>query len=512
MRKPEVSRATIIKNGIANIARGSTAALVAIVLAPFLTRMMSTDAYGAWALILQMSAYTAYLDFGIQTAVGRFVAYATEREDDGYRDEIVSTSTALLAGSMVLALLLIAVLAWQLPRWFHQMPFGLYGQARIALLLVGSSLAIGLPASVFNGIFIGLQRNEVPAVIIGASRILSAALLVVTVRYGGTLAHMALVVSGINMLAYAVQYSIYRHLAPGIRVGPAFLSARAGREIFGYCFSLSIWSFATLLVIGLDTTIVGIFDFPAVAYYAVAASLIAFILGLQNAIFQALIPAAAILDARNNTSELGRMLVSTTRYGLFILLASAVPLTLGARPILTFWVGHEYAVHTALILRVLVLANVIRLSAVPYAMLLIGTGQQRLVTVSPLIEGFSNLIVSVIAGALMGAVGVAVGTVVGSAVGIACNLVYNMPRSVTIAVSRFTYLKDGVFRPLACVMPFAVLLACERRLPFLPLGPAYSFAAASMMSVWLIWCVGLLSPERARLLSLMRLRRTSACG
>src|SRR5207248_6458257 len=99
------------------------------------------------------------------------------------------------------------------------------------------------------------------------------------------------------------------------------------------------------------------------------------------------------------------------------------------------------------------LANIIRLSAVPYAMLLIGTGQQRLVTISPVVEGVSNLIVSVIAGYLLGAVGVAIGTLVGSTIGVLCNLVYNMPRSIAIAVDRLTYLRDGLLRPTICALP-----------------------------------------------------------
>ena len=37
---------------------------------------MSADSYGAWSLVLQLSAYVGYFDFGIQTAVGRFVAHA----------------------------------------------------------------------------------------------------------------------------------------------------------------------------------------------------------------------------------------------------------------------------------------------------------------------------------------------------------------------------------------------------------------------------------------------------
>src|SRR5450432_1532076 len=94
---------TLCKNSLANVGRGSVAALVAIAIAPFLTRKMSVEAYGAWALILQIGAYATYLDFGIQTAVGRFVAYTTERGDLRTRNEIVSTSLAALSAAMLIA-------------------------------------------------------------------------------------------------------------------------------------------------------------------------------------------------------------------------------------------------------------------------------------------------------------------------------------------------------------------------------------------------------------------------
>ena len=86
-------KATLLKNAVVNVVRGGAAAIVAIVLPPFLTRLMSPDSFGVWSLVLQLSAYIGYLDFGIQTAVGRFVAHANEKGDAGHRDRIVSTWT-----------------------------------------------------------------------------------------------------------------------------------------------------------------------------------------------------------------------------------------------------------------------------------------------------------------------------------------------------------------------------------------------------------------------------------
>src|SRR5258708_5955091 len=200
----------LIKNAAANIIRGGAAAFVALALPPFLTRLMPADSYGAWSLVLQISAYVGYLDFGIQTAVGRFVAHANARSDPQHRDSIISTALAVLGATGILAIVGSVPVAASLPLIFRQMPPMFVGEARLALLLVASSLAVGLPASVFNGIFIGLQRNEIPAAIIGGSRILSAVTLVFVVRHGGDLIQMGAAVAGVNLASYILQYLMYR--------------------------------------------------------------------------------------------------------------------------------------------------------------------------------------------------------------------------------------------------------------------------------------------------------------
>ena len=155
-------RRTIVKNASSNLVRLVGSGIVALLLSPFLVRMLPKDTYGAWAVLLQMTLYVGYLDFGIQTAVARFVAHTHELDDHERRDGIVSTAFAMLTLAAVLGCILVAVLAWQLPAIFPQMPATLFRPAQIALLLMGGSLALGLPAAVISSLFIGLQRNEIP--------------------------------------------------------------------------------------------------------------------------------------------------------------------------------------------------------------------------------------------------------------------------------------------------------------------------------------------------------------
>jgi O-antigen/teichoic acid export membrane protein len=491
-----------LKNAVANVIRGGAAALVAIVLPPFLTRLMSLGAFNAWTLVLQLSAWVGYLDFGVQTAVGRFVAYANESGDSEQRDRIASTSLAALSAAAILAITGAVLAAFLLPQIFRQMPSALVPEARVALLLVASSLAIGLPASVFNGIFIGQQRNEVPAAIIAGSRTLGAVLQILVVERGGNLPWMGLAVAAVNLSSYLVQYLMYRRLAPTVRLSKRLVSAKAGVELFDYCLSLSVWSFAMLLVTGLDVVLVGYFQFEELAPYAVAATLITFLAGLQDAIFKALISPTAVLHANGNSSDLGRVVITATRYGTFLLLLTGLPLVFGAKSILTLWLGSAYAVRGAHILQLLVVANMIRYSATPYIITLIGAGQQHLVTVTPVLEGVSNLLASLVAGRMFGATGVALGTLFGAVVGISGNFFYNMPRTAGIAFRISDYLRDGLLRPAICALPLTAYMGVVQLADMSPTVTRYLWLVCALVATgFLTWSWGLVSSERERLRS-----------
>src|SRR5215467_2776597 len=155
----------VVKNASANLLRLVGSGIVALLLPPLLVRMLSPETYGAWALLLQLTLYVTYLDLGIQTAVSRFIAHAHELNDSEECDRTVSTAFAMLLLAAVLGIVLTIALSWKLSDVFHGMPHELYRPARIALVLMGCSLAIGLPVSVISSLFMGIQRNEIPAAI-----------------------------------------------------------------------------------------------------------------------------------------------------------------------------------------------------------------------------------------------------------------------------------------------------------------------------------------------------------
>ena len=446
------------KNAVANLGRGSAAAILALLLPPVLVRHMTPAAYGVWILVLQTAAYVSYLSFGLETAIGRYVAFSNEKKDVRQRDSVFSTAFFGLCCAALLSLVCLAVVAFATPKVFPSVPGYLVPQMRLSLLIVGFVMALGLPASAWNGVFVGIERYEIPALTVGGSRLVSALGLIAAALAGYSLVVLASILAVANLLSYISQYLFLRRVASDIHFQPFLISRSTARELYGYCFGLTVMSFAMLLVTGFDLLLVGRFQFSVVIPYSVAASLITFVSGLLYAVIGVMMPHAASLHAREKAVEMGQLVISSTRLSVLLLLLTGTPLLIYAAPILRLWIGSQYVTSGAPLLSILVVANVIRLIGAPYSIILIAAGQQNFIKISPLAEGASNFVASVVMGMLFGGVGVAFGTLVGALVGMGAHLRYSMPRTKrAIELSRREFLISGVLPPLLCTSPLMVI-------------------------------------------------------
>jgi O-antigen/teichoic acid export membrane protein len=443
-----------MKNAAANLARGGAIAAFSLLLPPFLVRHMAPAAYAVWVLVLQVAAYIGYFDFGLQTAIGRYIAFSEERKDAALRDSIFSTAISGLQIAAGLSCVLLLLLAFGVPYFFPAVPPSFVQTMRWTMLIVGFSFAAGLPASACNGVFVGLQRNEISAATTGGAKLLSAAGIVLAVLAGRSLIVMALIVAAANMLAYVAQYAAMRKIAPQLQFRRSAVQRSAARELFDYCFALTVMSFAMLLITGFDLLLVGRFQFAAVIPYSIAATFVPIIAGSLFAVLNAMMPHAARLHAQGAVADLGRLVISSTRISVLLLVVTGLPAIIYAGPILKLWIGQAFVSQGRLILIVLLIANIVRLVGAAYAIVLIAAGQQNLIKVSPLAEGVSNLAASIVLGAAMGAIGVALGTLIGAVVGLAAHLFYSMPRTKPeIGFARRDYLWSGVLLPVVCTSP-----------------------------------------------------------
>ena len=487
----------ILKNASANLLRLAVSGLLALLLPPLLVRRLSTPTYGTWMLLVQLAGYVAFLEFGLQVVIARFVAHAEELKDRERRDGIVSTAFVLLTGAACLGVCLAGILAWKLPRMFPAMPVGLHKTSRTALFLMGTTFAITLPFSAIHAVFMGQQRNQIAAVIMVITKLTMAILVV-----GSVVAHFGIATMGgsvavSNLVSVAVSYFAWRIWASDVRIRVHLAAESYARQIFRYCIGLGVWYLAMILISGVDLIIVGMFDYSETAYYATAVTLTSVVVLAQNAICSALLPASAALSAREDAGRLGSLLVSSTRYATLALLFMAIILVLGGRAILGVWVGHDFAVRSTPIMQMLIAANVVRLAMLPYSTLLLGVGVQGKVLLAPIAESITNLISSIIGASICGAMGVALGTLIGAFVGITLYFTYHMPRNTAIAADRLILIKEGLLRPFICALPFLGLILFREIAPKMFFGTLLLWSCiAAVGAPLLLWSVGLRTSDK----------------
>lgn len=461
---------TVVKNALANTVRGGATAIVALVLPHFLTHTLDTDRFAAWALMLQIAAYANYLDFGLQTSLARYLAQAIERQEHERRDGLVSTAVALLLAAAPVALLVIGLVLFFLPRLAPSLPSSMMGEFRLAVTILGGSTALLLPFSAFSGVLIGIHKNEYTAMAVGGSRILGAVAVLIAVRYTHSLVWLAMCVAASNLLGGIAQVLFVRLLLPNLDLGWRRVDRAVGKSLAGFSAGLTVWSLSGLLVSGLDLTILGYFRFDSVGYYAIGASLVTFIAGLNGAMSSAMMTPLAALHAGAATDRIKEITLRSSRIGTYANLLFTVVIFLAGHQLLRLWVGLAYANEARPILDILMVATTVRLVCGPYAAMLVATGQQRQGIAQGVVEGVANLVSSIVLGYKLGAVGVALGTLVGAVCGIMWTCVFTLHRADEFPLPRRAFITESIARPLGATLPLLAFVAWSARHPLTPIS------------------------------------------
>jgi O-antigen/teichoic acid export membrane protein len=451
-------RFTIAKNAFVNVMRGGASAVVAVVLPHFLTRSLGADRFAGWALMLQVAAYANYLDFGLQTAVARFLAASIELRDYERCNQVLSTAVAILTIGGGIAAFGLAFTALQLPNLFRSVPHSLAGEVSTGIVILAASSAISLPLSAYSGVLIGLQRNEFPAIIIALSRVLGAVAVLMTAHWTASLVWLSFWIAGFNLLASLVQYGTVKKLLPSLRFSIASINRTMTSELVRYCATLSVWSFSMLLISGLDVTIVGLFDFHAVGAYSIAATLIMFFTGLVSAGYSAMLAPIAVLQARHDYACISRLIIKTTCLNTYFSVAVIALTFLFGDKLVRAWVGTGYLPSTLPVLKILLIAQAIRLVGSAYGTALVGLGLQRHGIMPAIVEGVINLTLSILGMAVIGPIGVAGATLIAAVIAVSMVVVSILPRIGEIRISRSRFLGSGVLAPMVAALPLCIWL------------------------------------------------------
>ena len=344
------------RNILWNLASFVWLTLLLIVVTPYLVHRMGLQVFGLWAIITASNVYLTAMDFGMGNALIRFLAAENERGDrDALQKYLRSGATLqmIMGGAAAVALW---VLAGPLARRWLQVPPGLVEETVVSIRLSCFSVFFGFLGLGYAAVPSALHRFDLLAM--RSMLLLSGQylLVVLAVHLGGGLREVvAVYVAGTaGILVYLVL--VARMLLPEVNVLPGWDRRSVGALLrFGRMkFPAQI---AVTLIQQLDRIVVGVLlPVAQVSFYAIPVRVSQRVGQVAETIASPIYPAVAShmvggrKDALRQEYGYGSRIIAMTAGGALAILGGL------AGPILTVWMGPEFAQAGTWTFRILLLA------------------------------------------------------------------------------------------------------------------------------------------------------------
>jgi O-antigen/teichoic acid export membrane protein len=438
----------IARNAASSYGIRALRALSVLAITPYLFRRLGLDGFGTWSVMFTLTTIFALLEYGFATGVTKLVAESRGSGRSKDLQRTLGAAVVIMGGLGVLAAAIsagIGVLGSGLAAGDEEEGF------RVGMFVLGAALLIRFPLVAYGAGLMGYQRfdlyNAAEAVtIVGFTGGAVAAVESGTGVLGLAIAWAgALVAGGLTYLLLLFRADRSLSLRPR-------LGTRAERGKIERFASLTLLA-DSMVFIGqrMDTLVIAaIRSAAAAAPFAAANKLTSGLQGLTFPFVIQLMPMVSDLHAQGRDAEVRRRFVLATRIALQLTLPFAAAFSMFATDVVDVWLGSGAPNVTVDIIVVLMAVQLVTLTAFPAEKVLVGIGRVRAVGLLALVEGLSNLGVSIALVSAYGAIGAALGTLFTSALlapvkfPLAC-------RAVRFSTPRF--LRDSLIPAIASSLP-----------------------------------------------------------
>jgi O-antigen/teichoic acid export membrane protein len=342
-----------MSNGLFAAAEFAAPQIGLLLAAPVLLRHLGAAQLGIWMLASAVVSSGSLLSQGFGDAAVKYIAMYRGRKDEQGIARVIRGMLAIntfLGGVLSLGLMLFA--PYVAHHIAHLEPASQQG-CIVALRIGAALLFLRSIDGVSTGALRGLEQYGVAARISMGSRLgalLAAVILAMNSHGVAAIMVATLCITTAALIAQAV--AVIRHTTGVIFLPSLHRETMKMIADFG-CYSW-LQSIAALVFGQADRLVVGIFlGAPAVAVYGICTQAAQPIHGLIGAGFHVLFPKISARSEISMPAQLKPMIVSAFKTNLALAALFALPVILFSRPLLTLWMGRDFAHQGAPVLAIL---------------------------------------------------------------------------------------------------------------------------------------------------------------
>jgi O-antigen/teichoic acid export membrane protein len=330
-------------------------ALTGIVFVPIYVRIIGAESYGLVSFYGTLVGSLAILDLGLSIAISRQVAIlrAQGNKEREMKDLVFSVEIIYWAMGLVLGLLIVLLAHPIAVYWVKAKDLPVH-QIEKAIMLMGAVFAFQFPASIYNGVMIGMEKQIQNAVIIVIATILKAAGVIFVLVYVSPAVKSYFVWQALVSFLLIIFLRIYVWRKLNNYPGKVVFSVIQLKTIWHFAAGMAGLSLINFFLTQVDKIVVSkmvLLEF--VGYYNLAFLLSTVINQVIAPIQPVIFPKFASMVAQNRQTELVALYHKSCRWVAIIVFPIGFTLILFAREILLLWTKNPtLTLHTAPILQV----------------------------------------------------------------------------------------------------------------------------------------------------------------
>jgi O-antigen/teichoic acid export membrane protein len=432
---------------------------VGFFLSPFVLHHLGDDAFGLWILIFSLTGYYGIFDFGIRSSLIRYVSKFQATGDKEHLARLINTSLFVYT-CLGLVLMVPTVLgSFYVDRFFH-IPTAFRHDAKILFFMVGTCIAVGFPLGMSGGILEGLQRFYLLNSTNIVGTLIRAALIIYFLHRGFGLLTVAFITMSMPLAMSAIRGVIAQRLVT-IPYGWRYVDRESFKQVANYGSVTFMIIVAARLRFKSDAVIIGTFlSAAAITRFSIGSRLVDYAGETVSSVAQIFTPMSSQFHATGDYNGLRKIFISGNRACAFIMFPIAVALIVMGKSVIEAWVGPRYISSYIILLIALIPATLYNAQTTSNR-ILFGMSMHKALATVVLIEGVSNIILSV---ALVRPLGI-IGDTIGTAIPLFCTAVFFLPRHLCrkLEVPILKFVTETYSYPLLFCIPMAIVLLLMQR-------------------------------------------------
>lgn len=325
------------------------AVIVSFFLLPFIIKSVGKEMYGIYILTLTLTGYFQLLDFGMMSAVTKYVAEYIGSGDKKGITEVSSLTFSMftLIGAITAGILL--VLSYTVTNIFKLEPANYYILRQ--LLWIAAFFALfNWPLNIFRSTISAAQKYNLIAMINISFQIIRAVLLVSLLLNGYGIITLMLVTQSLNLIQGITYYFMSKMCIEGFKIYFPYFNQRVFSNVFSFSFYVFMRGISGMMGKKVDILLISIFlPISYVSVYAVAQTIQYHLSKLPPIFVTPAWPLCAELQGKREYDKQRILLLKGTKHILAIFVPITIIIMFYARPFILNWMGSGFEESIAVV-------------------------------------------------------------------------------------------------------------------------------------------------------------------